>query len=123
MRILGSTLLPPRFPSKTRVRRITFRVVDGLPFGLVVGADYLRNEEGILDFGPGKGFKHSQNAPWVPFLDHISPHLLIASPTDSRGPIAFDATHRTSQCHIVAWEDESTLEWDVYLSNDDISTQ
>ena len=67
MRKLGSTLLPPRFPSKTRVRRITFRVVDGLPFGLIVEADYLRNEEGILDFGPGKGFKHSQNAPWIPF--------------------------------------------------------
>ena len=59
MRILGSTLLPSRFPSKTRVRRITFRVVDAPPYGLIVGADYLRSEESILDFGPGKGFKHS----------------------------------------------------------------
>ena len=57
------------------------------------------------------------------FLDHISPPLLVASPTDSRGPIAIDATHRIPQSHEdVAWEDEGTLEWDVYLSNDDIST-
>ena len=63
MRILGSTFLPVRFPSGTRVQRMTFRVVDGLPYGLIVGADYVRDEEGILDFGPAKGLKHSQNAP------------------------------------------------------------
>ena len=63
MRVLGSTLLSLLFPSESRVRRITFRVVDGLPYGLIVGADCTRNEENILDFGPGKGFKHSQNAP------------------------------------------------------------
>ena len=66
IRILGSTLRPLRFPSKTRVRRIAFRIADGLPYGLIVEADYIRNEETILDFGPGKGFKHSQNAPSIP---------------------------------------------------------
>ena len=63
MRILGSIFLPLRFPLGTQVRRITFRVVDGLPYGSIVEADYLRDKEGILDFGPGKGLKHSQNAP------------------------------------------------------------
>ena len=67
MQILGSTILPLRFPSDTRVRRITFRAVDGLPYGLIVVADSLRNEESILDFGPGKGFIHSQNASGFPF--------------------------------------------------------
>ena len=62
MRILGSTTLPLKFPAETWVRKITFRVVDGLPYGLIVGADYLRNEEIILDFGPEKGFKRSPNA-------------------------------------------------------------
>ena len=123
MRILGSTNLSLRFPFETRVRKIMSRVVDGLPYGLIVGVDYLRNEENILDFGPGKGFKHNQNASWIPFLDHTPPSLLTASLADSRAPIAVDASHRTSQSHEdMAWEDDSTLEWDVYLSNDDTST-
>ena len=123
MRILGSTNLSLKFPSENRVRRITFRVVDGLPYGLIVGADYLRNEESILDFGPGKGFEHSQNVHWIPFLDHTPQSVLTASLTDSRAPTAVDASHRTSQSHEdMAWEDDSTLEWDVYLNNGDTST-
>ena len=111
-------------PVRVSVRRITFRVVDGLPYGLIVGAGYLRGEESILGFGPGKGFKHSQNAPWIPSLDHPPPPLLTASLEDSRAQTALDATHRTPQSHEdMAWEDDSTLGWDVYLSNDNISAE
>ena len=47
----------------------------------------------------------------------------MASLTDSRAPTAIDATHRITQSHEdMVWEDDSTLEWDVYLSNNDIST-
>ena len=124
MRILGSTTLPLKFPAKTRARKITFPVVDGLPYGLIVGADYLRNEESILDFGPGKGFKHNPNAAWIPFLDHTLPSALIASLKDSLATSAVDAAHRTSQSHEdMAWEDDSTLEWDVYVNNGDTSTE
>ena len=124
MRILGSTTLPLKFPAETRVRKIMFRAVDGLPYGLIVGADYLRNEESILDSGPGKGFKHNPNAAWIPFLDHTPPSALIASLTDSLAMTAVDAPHRTSQSHEdMAWEDDSTLEWDVYLNNGDTSTE
>ena len=124
MRILGSTTLPLKFPAETRIRKITFRVVDGLPYGLIVGADYLRSEENILDFGPGKGFKHNPNAAWIPFLDHTPPSALIASLTDSLATTAVDATHRASQSlEDMAWDDDSTLEWDVYLNNGDTSTE
>ena len=124
MRILGSTTLPLKFPAETRIRNITFRVVDGLPYGLIVGADYLRSEESILDFGPGKGFKHNPNAAWIPFLDHTPPSALIASLTDSLATTTVDATHRTSQpVEDMAWEDDSTLEWDAYLNNGDTSTE
>ena len=124
MRILGTTTLPLKFPAETRVRKITFRVVDGLPYGLIVGADYLRNEESILDFGQGKGFKHNPNAAWMPFLDHTPPSALIASLTDPLAMSAVDAAHRTFQPHEdMVWEDDSTLEWDVYLNNGDTSTE
>ena len=124
MRILGSTTLPLKFPAETRVRKITFRVVDGLPCGLIVGAYFRRNNESILDFGPGKGFKHSPNAAWIPFLDHTPPSALIASLTDSIATTVVDAPQRTSQSHEdMAWEDDSTLEWDVYLNNGDTSTE
>ena len=124
VRILGSTTLPLKFPAETRVRKITFRVVDGLPYGLIVGADYLRNEESILDFGSGKGFKHKPNAAWIPFLDHTPPSALIANLTDSLATTAVDAAHRTFESHEdMAWEADSTLEWDVYLNNGDTSTE
>ena len=96
----------------------------GLPYGLIVGADYLRKEESILDFGPGKGFKHNPNAAWIPLLDHTPPSAFIASLKDSLAMSAVDAAHRTSQSHEdTAWEDDSTLEWDVYLNNGDTSTE
>ena len=110
-------------PARNSGPRITFRVVGGLSHGLIVGADYLRNRESIIDFGHGKGFKHSQNAPWTPFLDHTSPPLLTASLIDSRTPIVLDSSDRTHQSHEnMPREDNSTLEWDVYLSKGDIST-
>ena len=99
IRILGSTLLLMRCPSETRVRRITFRVVDGLSYVLIVVANNLGNEESILDFGPGKGFKQSQDALWIPFLDHTLSPLITASLTGSRAWITLDATHRTPQSH------------------------
>ena len=101
---------------------MTLRVIDGLPYELIVGAECLKNEESVLDFGQGKGLKHSQDARWMPFFDHTPPPLITASLTDSRAPTALDATHRTPQSHEdKAWENGSTLEWDVYLSNDGIS--
>ena len=37
--------------------------------------------------------------------------------------MVLDKSYRTPQFHEdMSWEDDSTLEWDVYLSNDDIST-
>ena len=89
----------------------------------MVGADYLKNEEIILDLRLEKGFKHSRDAPWIPALDHTPPPLFAVSLTYSRAPTALDATHRTAQPHEgMAWEDDNTLEWEVYLSNNDIST-
>ena len=87
------------------------RNIDGLPYGLVVGADYLRNEESILDFRLGKDFKHSQNAPWIPALDHAPPPLFAASIAESRTPTALDVTHRTVQSYKdMPWGDNNTLE-------------
>ena len=89
----------------------------------MVGADYLRNEETILDLRLEKTFKHSQDVLWIPALDHTPPPRFAARLTDSRAPTALDATHRTVQSHEdMAWEDDNTLELDVYLSNNDIYT-
>ena len=88
----------------------------------MVWADYLRNEETIFGLRLEKGFKNSQDAPWIPALDHTPPSLFAARLTDSRAPTALDATHRTVQSHEdMTWKDDNTLEWDVYLSNNDIS--
>ena len=88
----------------------------------MVGANYLRNEESILGFRPEKVFKHSQDVPLISALDHTPPPLFSTNLADSRTPTALDATHRTAQSHEdMAWEDDNTLEQDVYLSNNGIS--
>ena len=83
----------------------------------MVGADYLRNEETILDLRLKKSFKHSQDAPWIPASDHTSPPLFGASLIDSRAPTALDATHRTAQSHEdMAREDDNDISTDGYVS-------
>ena len=53
IRVLGSIILQLKSPWETRVRKIAFRVVDGLPYGLIVGAGYLKKRrKGIVDFRP-----------------------------------------------------------------------
>ena len=45
---------------------MTVRVVEGLPYGLILGAAFLREHESVLNFAEGGGFKPAPESPWVP---------------------------------------------------------
>lgn len=70
MNILGSVDLPVVFPPDDHVHIISVRVVDRLPYGLIVGAAFMRKNGSVISFLDDDGFKPSPGSPWVPFLSH-----------------------------------------------------
>ena len=126
MRILGSVALPVLFDGDARVRDVEVRVVDGLPYGFIVEADFFRRNASVLDFGPNRGFRPVPAAPWVPFLSTApyAPHaasplcntrdqfsLLTAAPETA--PEAPAVPTDVPSCEDVVWEDDTSFEWDV----------
>ena len=69
MRVLGSARIPIVFLSEDCVHNITVRIVEGLPYGFILGARFFYANKSILNFGTDKGFKPTPASPWVPFLD------------------------------------------------------
>ena len=57
MNIVGSCDIPLVFMPEDRVRRVTVRVVEGLPYGLILGAAFLRMEHAPSEGGEGRGFR------------------------------------------------------------------
>ena len=67
MRVLGSATIPEVWAPEDKVHNIAERVVDELPYGLIVGARFFRTNNSVLDFGVGKGFKPTPSSCWIPF--------------------------------------------------------
>lgn len=73
MNILGSADLPIVFPPDDRVHIVTVRVVDQLPYGLILGAVFLRKNESVISFAEGGSFRPTPGSTQVPFLSHGTP--------------------------------------------------
>ena len=135
MRVLGSARIPIVFLPEDCVHNIAVRIVEGLPYGFILGARFIYANKSILNFGTDKGFKPTPASPWVPFLDR--------NMTASNSPSSWDHFYAFSSMihndHMpntlgptpqtrhaagppsldrVAWEDDSTLQWDVRLVDD-----
>ncbi|CAB1112528.1 unnamed protein product [Ectocarpus sp. CCAP 1310/34] len=77
MSITGTALLPLIFPPVDRVFTARVRVVQDLPFGLILGAAFLRHYDSVLDFkGPGS-FKPSGDSDSVALLPAKRPQKPI----------------------------------------------
>ena len=126
MRILGSVALPVLFDGDARVRDVELRVVDGLPYGFIVEADFFRRNASVLDFSSNRGFRPVPAAPWVPFrlTAPYAPHaasplcntrdqfsLLTAAP-ETAPEVPVVPTDVPSYEDVV-WEDDISFEWDV----------
>ena len=127
MRILGSVALPVLFRGDARARAVETRVVEGLPYAFIVGADFFRKNGSLLDFRPGMGFRPVPSAPWVPFLA-TTPHApAAASPlciardrfcllTTRENPPLPERPRTPTEMpsyEDIAWEDDVSFEWDV----------
>ena len=69
MRVLGSARIPIVFLPEDCVHNIAVRILEGLPYGFILGARFFYANKSILNFGTDKGFKPTPASPWVPFLD------------------------------------------------------
>ena len=67
MRIAGSCELPLLFVPENRARKVSVRVFEDLPYGLIKGTAFLRKHGSVIKFAVGGGFKKAQESPWVPF--------------------------------------------------------
>ena len=61
----GSCEPPLVFSPEDRVRKVLVRMVKDLPYGLIIGAAFLRKHGSITSFAAGGGLPES---PWVPFM-------------------------------------------------------
>ena len=68
MNKLGSIDIPLVFPPEDQVRNVTVRVVEGLPYGSIVGAAFLRQNGSMINFSDEGGFRPTPGSPWVPFV-------------------------------------------------------
>ena len=82
MRVLGSARIPIVFLPEDCVHNITVRIVEGLPYGFILGARFFYTNKSILNFGTDKGFKPTPASPWVPFLEKKK-HDRIKPPRES----------------------------------------
>ncbi|CAB1118123.1 unnamed protein product [Ectocarpus sp. CCAP 1310/34] len=126
MRILGSVALPVLFDSDARVRDVEVHVVDGLPYGFIVGADFFRRNASVLDFSSSRGFRPVPAPPWVPLLS-IAPYAsnaasplrnardqfsILTAPLENAPEVPAVPTDVPSYEDVV-WEDDTSFEWDV----------
>ena len=68
MRISGSCELPLVFSPEDRVHKVLVRVVEDLPYDLIIGEAFLRKRGSIISIAAGGGFKPAPEPPWVPFI-------------------------------------------------------
>ena len=61
MKIAGSCKLPLVFTPENRVREVLVRVVEDLPYGLIIGAAFVRKKGSVISFAAGGGFKPAQS--------------------------------------------------------------
>lgn len=126
MHILGQVAVPLFFEGDEKAREITVRVVDGLPYGMIIGAEFFRRNRSALDFRPFRGFQPEPGAPWVPFANTSTDQLYGPERLESTAALSDTYqninTASSEPCvdpprvpahSEVAWEDKSTLEWDV----------
>ena len=66
MNIIGSCDIPLVLMPEDRIRRMTVRMVEGLPYGLILGAAFLRQNASVINFTERGGFKPAPRSSWVP---------------------------------------------------------
>lgn len=125
MHILGHVAVPLFFEGDDTVREIPVRVVDGLPYGMIIGAEYFKRNQSALDFLPFRGFQPEPGAPWVPFANMPMKQVYGLERLESTAALwdtyqKINTTPASAEPCVelpthseVAWEDESSLEWDV----------
>ena len=67
MEVVGSCLLRLVFAPVDQIFCVKFRVVKGLPYGMVLGAAFMTDHRSIISFDGEEGFRLTPSSSWVPF--------------------------------------------------------
>lgn len=143
MRILGSVPVPVLFTNDSQVRTVVVRVVEALPYDFILGADYFRRNRSVFNFDPARGFQPIPASPWVPFSVEVASRVMEDDELRSHRNRFCALTHgppkhldKSDHAHAalsvrpelpsyqdVAWEDTSSLEWNVRLLDRDVAVE
>ena len=67
MEVVGSCVIPMVFSPVNRVFRISFRIVRGLPYAVVLGAAFMKGHHSTIRFREKEGFRPTPELIWVSF--------------------------------------------------------
>ena len=67
MEMVGSCLLPLVFAPVDKIFRVKFRLGKGLPYSMVLGAAFIKDNRSIIRFDGEEGFRPTPSSSWVPF--------------------------------------------------------
>lgn len=95
MSIVGTTLLSIVVPPVDQVFRIRFRVVHALPFGAILGTEFVYRHRSIITFEDGGSFKPTLDTQAVSLLlPHAPPNTRLRTPGQYPEEMeGYDATH------------------------------
>ena len=84
------------------------RVVEDIPYGLIIRAAFLRKHGSIISFAAGGGFKPTPGSPWVPFIS--STGASNSKPAEKKA-VSWQASVQTSEADVEAMAMVNRATW------------
>lgn len=109
IKIAGSCELPLVFHPEGRVRKVVVRVVQDLPYGLIIGTAFSRMNGSVIRFAAGGSFKPAPESPWVPFISSTG---VFPSRREGSGAAGWRAARQSSNTEVKAAAITNGETWD-----------
>ena len=113
MKISGSCELPLVFSPEDRVRKVLVRVGEDLPYGLIIGAAFLRKHESIISFAAGGGLKPAPESTLVPFISSTG---ASSSEAAEQKAVSRQASVQTSEAEVEAVAMVNRATWEQFFA-------
>ena len=113
LKISGSCELPLVFSPEDRVCKVLMRVVEDLPYGLIIGAAFLGMHDSIISFAADGGFKPAPESPWVPFISSTG---ASSSKAAEQNAVSWQASVQTSEAEVEAVAMVNRATWEEFCA-------
>lgn len=88
-------------------------VVEDLPYGVIIGAVFLRRYGNIISFAAGRGFKLAPESPRVPFISSAGASYLTAS---ERKAVSWHASVQPREAEVGPMATVNRATWEQFYT-------